>query len=292
MKTFILVALLLICTACSAVPKLDKVDDFSVAADNSTELLKTAAAANRNIAIRRGEESEAVNYITKAPFTLLVQPEAALDERVFTARLETLNALQAYAKALKLAVDEGVTTKLEEASARLGTTGGSIAASSPLAAPAFKIAASGLGYALTGAHARRVQAIVKATDPDVQKVTKLLQKDFKDVAKDLKQQLSIFNANRHAALAVIRGNSSLDRLALRDRLELYREFKMARQDVSAQQALIAAVENYDQILEGLGKAHAALASGEPDNDVALKRFVALTNDLVDLFTAATKEKAT
>jgi fructose-specific component phosphotransferase system IIB-like protein len=285
MRVIILIVLLLACVACGAVPKLDKVDDFSTAASNSIELLKNAAATDRNLAIRVGEEEQANQYISGKAFVLADRPEAMLPPKLFKVRLEALSALQAYAQALKLAVDEGVMSKLEEASLRLGTSAGTmVTTSSPLAGPAIKIAARGIGYALSNAHARRVQKIIRATDPSVKKVVSALKDDLALLSRALSMQVVDYEIERKEALLRVRGDKKVDRLAL------YKEYKQARQEIATYYALINAIEKHGQILDALKDAHEELAAAVPDEDASLKRFVALTNDAVDLFVASAKGK--
>lgn len=287
MKALILMVPLLLCTACGAMPKLDKVNDFSTAAVNSTELLKNAATTDRSLAIRVGEEKQANKYINgEKDFVLADKPAAMLPQKAFAVRLEALSALQAYAEALKLAVDEGLVSKLEEASTRLGASAGAIATtSSPVVGPAIKIATRGVGYALSNAHARRVQAIIKATDPSVKNVIAALKDDLSGLSIALSMQTRDYEIERRAALLYIREDPKVDRLSL------YKEYKSARQEIAGQKALILAVQKYEKILDAMAKAHEELTLAKPDADAALKRFVTLTNDVVDLYKAAAKEKA-
>jgi hypothetical protein len=265
---------------CSTLPSAEKVDAFGGATAASSTLLQNAAVANRTLALRIGEEDQAARYIRGGVFSLSDKPDAMLDPENFKPRLEALRALEDYGKALKLAADQGVIDQLEQASVNLGTAaGGLVAAGSPAAAPvvgpALRLVSRGVGFLLGNAYAGEIQAVIVARDPDVRALVAALKTDLADISDVLTEQAYDLEAQRKVNLMLIRQGGRVDRL------RLYSEYKAARQEV--------AVGQYADVLDQLAAAHAALASGAPDAALTIQRFVALTNDLVDLVAAVAKQ---
>ncbi|MBB3019540.1 hypothetical protein FHR70_002605 [Microvirga lupini] len=269
---------------CSALPSSQKVDAFGGAAAAGSTLLQNAATANRTLALRIGEEDQAARYVRGGAFTLADKPDAMLNPENFKPRLEALRALEAYGKALKLAADQGLIDQLEQASVNLGTAAGKFTtAGSPAAAPAVKLVSRSVGFLLGNAYAGEIQAVIVARDPDVRALAAALKNDLAAVSELLSEQAMDLRYKRKESLELIRKDPKVDHL------RLYDEYKAARQEVATQAALAVVVGQYATVLDQLAEAHAALASGDPNAELTIKRFVALTNDLVDLVAAAAKQ---
>lgn len=275
--------------SCSTLPQTAKVDDLGTAIADSASLLKAAAKSNKNIAVKIGEERQAGNYISGAPFILRDDPDPSLGSATLKPRLEALVALEEYGKALKLAADQGIVDKLEDASVRLASAAGTLAAAAspataPIASPALKFVGRGFGVLLGNMYAAEIHGIIMERDADVQKIVVLLKGDFSIISRSLARQAEVFTSERHQNLKQIRSDGNIDQL------RLYSEYKAARLEVASQEALAVAARDYAKILDALAEAHEALAKSDPDSDQALKHFVALTNDLVDLVSAVSKEQ--
>jgi anti-sigma-K factor RskA len=140
-----------------------------------------------------------------------------------------------------------------------------------------------VGFLLGNAYAGEIQAVIVARDPDVRALVAALKTDLADISDVLTEQAYDLEAQRKVNLMLIRQGGRVDRL------RLYSEYKAARQEVATQAALAVAVGQYADVLDQLAAAHAALASGAPDAALTIQRFVALTNDLVDLVAAVAKQ---
>lgn len=274
--------------ACSTLPTSQSVSDFGAAASVGTGLLRNAVSAHRTIALRIGEEDQVGRLLVRSRWSLGDRPDAMLSEVSLQPRLAALAALNEYAEALKSAADQGVIDRLEQAATNLGTAVSGVAtvaspASAPIVGPAIRIASRGLGYLLGNAYAGEIHAIIVAHDADVQAIVDVLKVDLAGISGVLRLQLDDYEKQRKLTLLEIQQDPLVDRLAL------YHEYKVARQDVSGLKVLVAAISNYSQLLSNLAETHSALAQDKPDAQAALNKFMSLTADLSTLLTAVKKE---
>jgi hypothetical protein len=272
---------LLLLSGCSTLPAANKVSEFADAATTGTGLLKSAVASNRTLALRIGEEEQVGNFLVKSRWSLGDRPSVMLSKVGLRPRLAALDALNKYAAALKLAADQGMIDNLEKAASNLGASIKGVAtlaspASAPIAGPAITVASRGVGLLLGDAYANEIHAIIVAHDEDVQAVTKLLKVDLGQIGGVLKMQLDDYEKQRKLSLMEIQSDPSVDRLAL------YKEYKVAREDINSLKAQAAAIENYEELLTGLAQAHSAIAQDAPDAQLALNKFTALASDLAAL----------
>lgn len=278
---------------CASLPAAEKASALGEAISSTGKLLRDSLAANRTIAVRIGEEVQAYNYIKNDVFTLDDEPVGMLPEKEAGVRLSALAALEQYGDALAKAIDEGTIDKLQQASVNLG---GAVAGlvtlaapeATPIATPAIKLAARLGGFLMGNAYANEIHAIIVARNNDVKAVVRLLKRDFQKLPTLMQAQLEDYKNARTDTLTQLR--SSTEDGAV-DRLRLYGEYKLARQDMSAIATLSKAAAKYQQVLSGLETAHDAVATDKPNGEVLLRRFIALSTELADLIKAIRKENA-
>ncbi|MFL9500705.1 hypothetical protein ACJMQP_11660 [Rhodopseudomonas palustris] len=295
----------LLLAACSNLPQTERVGEFGKATTAALAFAKDSITANRTIALRTNDENLAVKYIKGKvcpqkdeagyddkckddSFQLLAAPENVLPSDLTGARVRALTALGEYGDALAKAADQGQIDKLENAAARLGDAAASLTAAfppaSPAVAPAVKIAFRGFGFFLGSTYAAEINDIVRQTNPHVQEVTRMLEKDFAGLHKLLTAQAKTYDTNRKSSLAAVRDKGDIDRL------RLYAEFKTARQEVAAVVLLSQAAKNFSGIFREMADAHQLLSQGDPNAEIALRRLLALMNEATELVKAVQAER--
>jgi len=239
--------------------------------------------------LRIGEEKEASKFLQKERYTLADTSDAILSKASLAAQLAALAALQDYGKALAKAADQGVIDSLEQASAKLGTSIGNLGTtafptSAPVIGPVVKIAAEGTGWLLGNRYAAEIHSIIVARNEDVKRLAALLKRDMPLILRELNDQAFIFEERRQSSLDRVQEDPKVTKL------ELYHEFKAARQDTSAVRALVVATRGYNDLLDSLVAAHDALANDDPNAAVLIARFQILSTDVAALITALRPEK--
>ena len=277
---------------CAALPAADKATALGEAISTTGKVLRDSLAANRAISVRIGEEDQAYRYITNTAFSLDDKPVGMLSEKEVGVRLAAIAALEQYGDSLAKAIDEGTVDKLQQASVNLGGAVAGIAgsvspAASPIVVPAIKVAARIGGFLLGNAYANEIHAIIVARNPDVKAVVALLQRDFEQLPHLMGIQLADYKSRRHDTLRYLRDG---EEIAI-DRLRLYNEYKTARQDVAVVALLSKAAAKYKNVLTELETAHNAVATDQPNGEILLRRFVALSAELADLMKAMRRENS-
>lgn len=279
----------LVCASCSSLPSTEKVSTFGSAAADTAAVLRAAVATNQTIGLRVGEEKEASKFLQKKPYTLADTSGPILRKSSLSAQLAALAALQDYGKALAKAADQGVIDSLEQASTKLGASVGNLAATAfptyaPVIGPVVKIASEGAGWLVGNRYAAEIHSIILARNEDVKRLAALLKRDMPQIIQDLSLEADDFEGRRQASLDRVQDDEKVTRL------ELYHEFKAARQDTSAVRALVTAAGGYKDLLDSLVAAHDALAKDDPDAAVIIARFQILSTDVAALVTALRAEK--
>jgi hypothetical protein len=283
-------------TACASLPKTEQVGEFGKATTAATAFAKDAITANKTIALRINDELLAHQYIKRSGkdcpaddrecFSLSKSRAKVLPTDRTGVRIRALTALGEYGDALAQAADKGEIDKLQNAAVKLGDAASSLTAAfplaSPIAVPAIKITARGVGFLLGNAYAAEIDEIVQTQNENVIKLAALLHDDFADMADLLSDQALLFRDARKNNLTAVRDDKSIDRL------RLYTEFKNARTDYAAIVLLSESASQFKSVFEKLAKAHDALAHNDPDAEQALRNFIALTSDVTDLVKAGRK----
>jgi hypothetical protein len=154
----------------------------------------------------------------------------------------------------------------------------------PVIGPVVKIASEGTGWLLGNRYAAEIHFIIVARNEDVKRLAALLKRDMPRVLRELNDQVFIFEERRQSSLDRVQEDPKVTKL------ELYHEFKAARQDTNAVKALVVAARGYNDLLDSLVAAHDALAKDDPDSDVLIARFQMLSTDVAALITALRAEK--
>jgi hypothetical protein len=304
------VALLLsLCiSGCAGLPEAEKASQLGTAISASGKLLRDAVAANRTNAIRIGEEKQAnilllakdvsqsappnseaykQAVLLKQNFTLADAPAAYLEGFQDSAQIRAVEALEAYGDALKSAVDQGAIDKLEQASVKLGDAVGTLVSmASPIAVPAIKVGARLGGFLAGNIYANEIQAIIVARNEDVKGIAGLLKKDMARIARVLNNQTRDFEIRRKGTLMLVSDDPGVDRL------RLYNEYFVARKDAATMKALATTASKYGKIIGAMVDAHEAVATGNPDASLFLKRFLVIADDLTALVKTARQESGT
>src|SRR6516165_3911392 len=244
----------LVCASCSSLPSTEKVSTFGSAAANTATALQAAVAADRTIGLQIGQEEEADKFLQNKKYTLADTSDAILNKRSLSAQLAALKALQDYGKALAKAADQGVIDSLEQASTQLGASVGNLGATAfptyaPVIGPVVKIASEGTGWLLGNRYAAEIHSIIVARNEDVKRLAALLKRDMPVILRELNDQVFIFEERRQSSLDRVQEDPKVTKL------ELYHEFKAARQDTSAVKALVVAARGYNDLLDSLVAAH-------------------------------------
>lgn len=150
MKRLMLVAALL-CSACSSLPTKEQLTAFGDASAKGLSTVNAVVASADTLKTRQAELAQASNYMRGSKFAAeqiparKTPPDVAQDEErqkeQLKIRVSALSDLQAYAKALADAADQGTIDGLTAATAKLATTTGELASTlsvpaSPAVAPA------------------------------------------------------------------------------------------------------------------------------------------------------------
>jgi len=310
MRFFICLAALPL-AACANLPQAERVGEFGKAATAATAFAKETITSNKTIALRIDDELLARQYITRkicppkdpaseekagtpapdgkkpcedGPFALSGSRANVLSPDRTGVRVRALTALGEYGDALAKAANEGQIDKLQNAAVKLGdaaaTLSGAFPPASPIAAPAIKVAARGVGFMLGHAYAAEINAVVETHNNDVIALSRLLHDDFAELADLLTYQAKTFEAARKSNLIALQRGGDIDRL------RLYAEFKNARVDNAAVASLAEAAKKGVSIFGALAKTHDALAKNEPDAERTLRNFIALMDDMSTLVKAA------
>jgi hypothetical protein len=268
---------------CSSLPN---VADYGEAVSNASTLYTATVNANRTLALRIGEEVEAEKFLSGKAFALGDKPSGLLNAVRTKVRLDALSALKAYGDGLKLAADQGQIDKLEAAAVKVGQTASTIltgiAPPSIVLAPAITLGARGFGYALSSAYVYEIRQIIKARNDDVQTLVGALKADIGLIASVIEQQAADFAQTRRTNLVFIRDSGQVDKL------RLYQEYRVARQDVIAANALVGAAANHVRILDAIAKAHNQLAEDDIDAALTIRRLITLIDNFIVLVDAVKK----
>ncbi len=308
--------------ACAQLPSAENVTAFANATTKVADVLKSAIDVNTDLAQRDTEEERALVYIsgirrcaflasaspqpnpsepdiTKCPaepadqdvrertgkirpeFQLPPVSDKAISEKALQPRRKLVEALSQYAKGLSAAASQGDVQALEAASVTLASTVSTaisplLGPTAPIIGPLAKLAGRGLGLAIGNAYAIEVGRIIKETDPFVQQAVSELKSSIAIVNTHNEVLLKGWLATKWANLQLIQ------KQVLVSRSDAYKDYRAAVAEGAELKAKVEALKNFGQILDGLGKAHAALAKGGVDGDAALTRFIDLTGNLSDL----------
>ncbi|NTG64705.1 hypothetical protein [Rhizobium rhizogenes] len=296
---------IILLSSCTSLPNSKQLADFGSAVDSGVSSLSAIAAENKTISLAAERELQAVNYITGADFKLLEEPESSINMKEIVFRQKKIKVLADYGSALKAAADDGNIQKLQDASSALAEAvanlGTAVApGAGAILSPVAKAAGKGVGLALSDRYARRVNQIIRDTDPSVQIVVRSLKQDVAIISGSSEIALIEYKLNQKTALATIRGNSSANgsttsppvptSFEVAGRAQLHEQFLESAASVDAANAAFAATAEYDNVLDQIAKTHHALAeqSGKAKFDV--DTLVALTGNLSDLVQAAKKGK--
>lgn len=286
-----LVASLSFLASCAALPTSDKVKTFGEAAAASSSALKDALSANRMIALQTSREREAASYMTGKPYLLRMDEVDRSNVLQAREQLAVLSALDNYANALVRAADQGVIDELESASQRLATAAGAIGqtilpTASPIIGPAAKVTGRLGGLALGNAYAAEIQSIIVATDPTVQKVATTMPASLSAIARFATAQMEGYEVQRQVTLDAVQRDRGVDKL------EMYKEYLIARSDVETLQVQADALKTSGGVFEQLAEAHHALATGTPDAATLVKKFSDTATDISELISAVRATRGT
>lgn len=280
---FSLISLSLL-VACASLPTPNKVKAFGDAAASSSSAFRAALSANNTIVIEHSKRKEADAYINGEPYQLILSE--AEKKFVLSApdQLAALKALNNYATALSKAADDGVIAELETASADLGAAVGAIGVTvvptaAPVIGPAFKLSGRLIGIGLGNAYASEVQAILVSTDPFIQELSRTLPVSLRASATFVNAQVENFEIQQQILLDSIRSDKKIDRI------QLYREYLMARRELETIQAQVAALKNSNETFKQMAEAHEALAKGSPNTEALIKQFSNTADSFSELLNA-------
>ncbi|WP_144223485.1 hypothetical protein [Mesorhizobium amorphae] len=237
------------------------------------------------------QEREGLFYITdNEQFSLSLTDDDKRDLLTASKQIEVLEALNSYANALSQAADKGVTAELASAASTLATsTSGLVSAASPTSAaiiePAGKFAGDLAGIALKNQYALKIRQIVRNVDPFVQRIAEQMPAALAEIIDGTRHQVENYQVSRGLTLAELRS----DRRSTR--LDLYREYLLARADVDGAWTLQTALENSAGIFAKLAAAHKALAENAPNSEAAIQDFATVANDLAALIKAVREARA-
>lgn len=305
MARLLLVFPILLLSSCTSLPNSKQLTEFGSAVDSGVSSLNAIAAQNRNISLAAERELQSVNYITGADFKLPEEPESSVDAKEIAFRQKKIKVLADYGAALKAAADSGNIQKLQDASAALAEAvailGTAVApGAGAILSPVAKAAGKGVGLALSDRYSRRVNQIIRDTDPQVQMVVRSLKQDVAIINGSSKIALIEYKLNQKTALATMRGNSPAHGSAtsttaatspqIADRAQLHERFLESAASIDAANAAFAATAQYDNVLDQIAKAHHALAEQSDSANFDVDTLVSLTGNLSDLVQAAKKGK--
>lgn len=288
----LIIAITSLCTACASLPSKDDIDAFSSATSGSAAVVKAAVTSSQQLAADQDEQLQAIEYVRGRPFFAAAIPESPqvkrLDNAQIAIRLAALNDLQAYAKALGKAADQGAVDELEASAQKLAGSVATLAsaispAASPVVAPAIQLTGRAISYAFAESYVRQVLRIVQDTDPTIKQLVDLLEEDLGPLPVDLWVQASTYAAIREAQLGTIRDDARVNRATL------YDSYMQARSDIKARSSLSEAAAQVTDVLRSIYDTHHALAVGSADITLTIKRMTALANDVGAVLEAAKKD---
>lgn len=304
-------------TGCSSLPEDAKVVAFGAAVDNGIAVIRQAGNENANIALLWDKEFQAGQYICGEEWSSVSKPSSSIAPSAIEFRIRRLEALAAYASALKTASDKSGIDKLADASSNLIVTASGLASTvvpdaAPLVAPIAKIAGKAAGLAIQDHYARQVNEIIVATDPYVQRIVPRLVSDMSNVevasTKTLRDYKIVRDVNldnmRIKEIVEKRGSAparyrcrgavpagsdveviyddSQDRGLAHDRL-----ISGIDQEISAEAAIKAANKSGSLLLK-IASTHRALAEKESNADADIRALVSLTEAVAELVSAGKK----
>ncbi len=281
MKHVGLAALGVALAGCATAPSATKVEAFGVAVTAGSTALDAVAGADKQIAIAIGEEDQAMLYVRGGPATVVDKPASYTDAGQVAIRREAIAAIADYGKALKDLSADASLKKIEDAGARVGEAASKILEAFPglaIAAPIAKMAGRGLGIVVADKYTRRAQEIIRERNADI-----------KILVAFLKEDLGVIYGNAVTQLAAYQINVDLQLRTFRPRVNAmgrYERYKAARREFRALAAATAAASNYADVLDGIARAHDALAKGEEDPTVASARLLGLATGLTAVIAAA------
>lgn len=294
MRVPVIVTVAVLCAACASLPSKEQLTAFGDASTKGVSTVTAVVASRETLRLRQNELRQASNYMRGKRFSAVSIPtfdtpqgSAKAQDELTTQlqiRLDALNDLQAYSKAVGDAADQGTVDDLVAATEKLATNIGKLAAvAAPNAAavlvPAFKVAGEIAGYGLADSYVRRVNAIIKQADPVVAEVIRLLRADLAGLSADIDIEAESYAGLRDEQLHVIRDDPRVRRS------ELYNAYLSARTDIATNFELAKAATAVDGVLMAIANTHHALAENKPDVALTTERMSALSSDLATVITA-------
>ncbi|WP_313556467.1 hypothetical protein [Agrobacterium cavarae] len=281
-----------LCSACSSLPSKQDLAAFGDASSKGVAVVTQVVASGETLRTRQDELRQVSKYMRGARFAaesipILPDPSQAVIDAQLKIRLSALSDLQAYAKAVGDAADQGAIDGLIAATEKLGSNIGELAKLAapeiaPVAAPAFKALGKAVGYGLADGYVRKVNAVIKEADLIVAEVIRLLRQDLAELPPDIDIEAGTYAALRDEQLHIIRSDSRVTRS------DLYGAYFSARTDIAANYELAKAATAIDGVLKSIADTHHALAQGKPDVDLTIKRMSALSTDLAAVIAALRK----
>ncbi|MDR6670210.1 hypothetical protein [Rhizobium sp. 1399] len=324
MKSWLAIFLPAGLAACASLPETTKVTAFGTAVDAGVTVVRQVGVENASIALLYDKEAQAGRYMCGDEWEAVTKPKSSIKPEEIAFRIKRLEALAAYASALKTATDQSGVDKLADAANNLIVTATSLVAASapaaaPLVAPIGKIVGKGVGLAIQDRYARQVNSIIAVTDPSLQKLVSQLVTDMSKVERASQKTLNDYKIARDVNLenmriqqiVVSKGtdtppdtfrcidgekfdptgpnvkvilNETEDRGAVHDRL-----IAGIDEEIAAQ-AAIEAANRSGPVLKKIAVTHHALAQQSPDTNADIRELLSLTDALADLVSAAKKEK--
>ncbi|MBY2967487.1 hypothetical protein E0H64_13975 [Rhizobium leguminosarum bv. viciae] len=287
---------------CSTLPGADKITGFGSAVEQSSQSLEIIAAENLRIALLSEQEEEAVNYVRGDDYKVLSTPQYRIAEREFKFRRTQLKALAGYGAALKEASDPKKIQDIKDASTKLASAVGGIAALAPggaaVVTPVINAAGKAAGIAITDRYARKVNGIIVDTDPYVQAVVRNLKEDFRTINHNSERRFDAYQKKIWLALSETRSKevevTSADgktetRLEVRDPdhpAPLYAQFIGSNERVVGATTALEGSKSAEGVLDRIAAAHSALKNGTATAKPSIDDLLTFSDDLTALATAA------
>jgi hypothetical protein len=287
---------------CSTLPDADKITSFGSAVEQSSQSLGTVAAENLRVALLSEQEEEAVNYVRGDDYKVLSAPQYRIAEREFKFRRTQLKALAGYGAALKDAADPKKLQDIKDASAKLASAVGGIAALAPggaaIVTPVVSAAGKAAGIAIADRYARRVNSVIADTDPYIQIVVRNLKEDFRTINHNSERRFDAYQKKIWLALSETRSKevevTSADgktetQLELRDPdhpAPLYAQFIGSNARVVEATTALEGAKNAEGVLDRIAAAHSALKDGTATTKPSVDDLLAFSDDLSALAAAA------
>jgi len=266
--------------ACAQLPSEAKVKAFGQATEAAADVLKRTIDVHLELAQKLGEEQAAIAYIgRKTNFKFPPVKWATIDNDALSARRQLVGAIGAYGKALAAASDKGTIDELEASVITLASTVGTVVtpllagASVPLVSPTAKIVGRGIGLIAANAYATEIYAVIARTDPTIKKAAIELEDSIRTIDENNRSKLEDWYLAKRSVLATIVEGENVIRSVS------YAEYKAAVAEARSIDAKLTALSQYKKILDAMVKAHAGLASTDPDASASLAKFIEITREV-------------